>query len=223
MSSSPGFPTTDALEAIRVATREAEARSGGEIVTVIVGRCTSYAVARWRGACAGALVGAITAGAILAWFGPPWGWGIATAVTWLTLPAMIGAAAGGALVRFVPGVERRLLEAAEIEEAVARRAATAFVEEEVFATRRRTGVLLLFALFEHRVVVLADTGIHDCVPAPTWARVAEEAARALRAGPPGEAIERAIAASGTILAEAPVPRDENDVNELPDEPRVHDA
>ena len=39
------------------------------------------------------------------------------------------------------------------------RAAEAFVEERVFATEARTGVLIFLALFEHRVIVMADEGI----------------------------------------------------------------
>ena len=40
-------------------------------------------------------------------------------------------------------------------------AMAAFVEEEVFSTRDRTGILLFLSLFEHRVVVLGDSGINQ--------------------------------------------------------------
>ncbi len=47
---------------------------------------------------------------------------------------------------------------------VERRAHAAFAESEVFATRARTGLLLLVALFEHRVEIVCDRGVEERVP-----------------------------------------------------------
>ena len=62
------------------------------------------------------------------------------------------------------------------------RAAEAFVEERVFATEKRTGVLIFVALFEHRVVVLADEGIREQVPSDAWDGIARESRRGSERG-----------------------------------------
>ena len=60
----------------------------------------------------------------------------------------------------IPTLRRFLVSPDEMDHQVRRRALQAFVEHEVFATRERTGVLLILSLFERRVVVLGDAGIN---------------------------------------------------------------
>lgn len=205
-------------EAIRAATAEAEGRTGGEIVSYAVERCDAYEEAAWKGAALGALALALAAG-LAHWLGAFWGgWGL----LWITLPAGAGAAAGFALGTWVPGLQRRLVTPEVLEQRVARRAAVAFVDEEVFATRDRTGVLLFLALFEHRVVVLADSGINARVEPAAWEAISEGIARGIREGRPAAALVEAIGACGRLLEEKGVARRPDDVDELGDELRVSD-
>ena len=39
------------------------------------------------------------------------------------------------------------------------RAENAFLEEEVFNTTQRTGIMIFISFFEHEVIVMADRGI----------------------------------------------------------------
>jgi putative membrane protein len=103
------------------------------------------------------------------------------------------------------------------------RAAAAFLEAEVFATRDRTGVLIFLALFEHRVVVLADSGIAARVEPGAWKGISDRLAAGIREGRAAAALIEAIGACGRLLAERRVERRPDDVSELPDHLRTsHD-
>jgi len=133
------------LEAIQTATAAGESRTAGEIVPYIVERVVDRDTARWRGATLGALGAALAAGLANA-FGDFWG---GFGVWWITLPAVVGAGMGYLVAGF-DAVGRRLIPEDHIDHSVHLRAKAAFLEEEVFATRDRTGILVFLALFEHR-------------------------------------------------------------------------
>lgn len=198
---------------IRAAVREAEARSAGEIVPVLVEAADDHPGALWKAATFGALVAAAAA-ALVRPLLPGWG----TAPLWLALPAALGALAGALAATALPGLRRLLVGARRLDERVDACAAEAFLRHEVFRTRDRSGILLLIALFERRVRILADEGIHAAVPRETWERVAAEAATAMRRGTPAEALRRAVEQCGELLAEHGPRRRADDANELPDAP-----
>jgi len=204
------------LEAIRRAATAAEERTAGEIVPYLVGRVDDHDEARWKGAALGALAFALAAGAVHH-LGGFWG---GAGILWITLPALAGAAAGYLLALLFPGLERRLIQAEDLERRVAARAAAAFLEEEVFATRDRTGILIFLALFEHRAVILADSGIHAKVPAATWRRLVDDLVTGVRERRAASALVAVIERCGELLEEHGVERRADDVDELSDQPRV---
>lgn len=208
---------TEAQEAIRRAAAEAEKATGGEVVPYVVDRSDTYPGTHWALAAAGAVLAATAA----AWLhGRLEVWG--DVVLWGALPALAGAVAGYALA-WVPALRRWLTPADRMEERVELRAAAAFLEQEVFATRDRTGVLLFVSLFEHRVVVLADAGIHAKLEAGVWETVAADLAAGIKRGEPVAAMVEAIGACGRLLAEGGVERRPDDVDELSNELRIGDA
>jgi len=199
--------------AIRAAVREAESRSAGEIVPVLVEAADDHPGAYWKAATLGALAAA-TSAALVRPLLPGWG----TSPLWLALPAALGALVGALAVAALPGLRRLLVGDQRLDERVDACAAEAFLRHEVFRTRDRSGILILIALFEHRVRILADEGIHAAVPRETWERLATEAASDMRRTSPGDALRRAVERCGELLAEHGPKRREDDVNELPDAP-----
>src|SRR5258707_69494 len=143
MESDRFFSEAD-LEAIRATVREAEARTSGEIVPYVVDRSDEYASAAWKGAALGALLAPLVALAIYLWT-PVWGIPL---TYWTALPAPIGAAMAFLIGAFVPPVRRWLTGEHVLEARVRSRAAVAFLEQEVFHTANRTGILLFVSLFE---------------------------------------------------------------------------
>jgi putative membrane protein len=209
---------TDAdLEAIREATAAAERSTSGEIVPYVVERIDDHAEARWRAATIGALVVALAAGAVHALVGYWSGYGIA----WITLPVLAGAGLGH-LIGGVGPITRWLMPADALDTMALRRAEAAFLEEEVWRTRDRTGILIFLALFEHRAVILADQGIHRTVPAGLWHELVAELVKGVAAGEAAAALERTVRRCGEILVEHRVERRPDDRNELVDRLRVRE-
>lgn len=204
------------LARIRDAAREAELRTSGEIVAYLVSRVDDYDEAAWKGAALGALAAAGTGG-FVHWLGGFWG---VPAVLWMTLPAFAGAVAGYLLVKLSPAVERWLIPAASLERRVRVRAESAFLDEEVFDTRERTGILIFLTQFEHRALILADTGIHRKVGEGEWEQQVRSLVEGIRAGRTTEALVEVIGNCGKLLEQHGVARRADDRNELSDEPRI---
>lgn len=206
------------LAAVREATRQAEARTAGELVCVIVERSDSYDDARWRAATLGALVGGLVAA-----------YGLYISETWSTqtflwpaLAPLLGAAAAWLLAVSSPAIERELVGSETMQRRVHNRAAAAFVSEEVFETRGRTGVLIFLSLFEHRVEILCDEGIRRHVPAESWREITMKLAEGIGQGNAGPSLVAAVEACGELLATEGVERADDDRDELANEPRVLD-
>lgn len=210
--------TPDDLAAIRAATEAAEARTGGELVCVLVKQCDSYPGGPWKGAAFGAIAAAAAVGL---WQVVGLGWQPIDPYL-LPLATLLGAAAGFLAVLALPTLRRLLVPAEVLDLRVDRRAAAAFLAEEIFATRERTGVLLFVAFFEHRVRILADSGIHERVDAGVWDSIAGDLTRGIRAGRARESLIAALDTCGRVLEERGIERRADDLNELDDEPRLLD-
>jgi putative membrane protein len=213
MTSDRFFSQAD-LDAIRAAVGEAEARTSGEIVPYVVDESDDYSNAAWKGAALGALLAPLVALAVHRWTSI---WGIPLAY-WIALPALVGGAVGY-LLALVPPVRRWMAGDELLDARARRRAAVAFLEQEVFRTGDRTGILLFVSLFERRVVLLADSGIHQKVEQGQWEEITRRLAGEIRGGRTGPAMVEAIRACGELLARHKVEIRADDRNELSDELR----
>jgi putative membrane protein len=183
---------------------EAERNSAGEIVLVVAHACDEYGSAGWRFAvllAALAFVG-------LAAFAPP-------LEIWIYLAAQAVALVVGHALARIDAIRRRLLPEALVESSVAERARRAFAEHGLARTQGQTGILVFVALLEHRVVVLADAGIHRHVGTnDVWQEVVDLTVAGLRDGRAVEGIDAALRRCGEILRRH-VPAPDHNPNELP--------
>jgi putative membrane protein len=212
------FFSESECEAIAAAAREAEGCTSGEIVPYVVGSCDDYSETWWKAAVLGALAGGFGGVAlhniVEVWGGSLW--------HWVILPAVVVAIAGASAARWSEPF-RRFLVADQILDLRARqRAAVAFLEEELFATRDRTGILIFLALFEHRVVVLGDDGINRAVPDGAWEHVVEDLVAGIKARKPARALVEAIAECGRLLDENRLEIRPDDTDELPNQLRIRE-
>jgi putative membrane protein len=209
---------TDAdLAAIMQRTDRAELRSSGEIVPYIVERIDDYAEARWCGSTLGALALALAAG-LTHVLGGYWG---GVGLWWMTLPAMVGAGIGY-LISAIEPIGRFLIPPDTFDRMAQLRAEAAFLEEEVFRTQDRTGILIFLALYEHRAVILADEGINRAVPTGEWDHLVADLVSGIKAGRASEALQEVITRCGQILADHEVERRPDDEDELADAPRIRE-
>ena len=200
-------------EAIRAATTAAETKTAGELVVYVTERCDPHPEVAWKGALIGGALGALCA-AIFVWRLGGWG---APDYLWILIGFQLGLVAGWIASRF-DAVARRLVAEDALDGRVEGRAAEAFLDEQVFATRERTGVLIFVALFEHRVLILADEGIDERVADEAWDEISGELALGIRRGTPAQALIRAVERCADLLeAHGVHPADSR--NEISDEPR----
>jgi putative membrane protein len=187
---------------IEAAIHAVEQRTAGEIVVVSVPRCDDYDDARLLYGAAAAIIAA----AAVHWFWP------ALSVVWLLWLEAGMMALGWWLLGWAP-LLRRLLPKARMDEAAQRRAREEFLEHNVFATRDRSGVLLLLSELEHEVVLLGDAGVHARVQTSGWQHHVQHVVSAIRAGRAADGVCEVIAELGELLA-AQFPARADDSNEL---------
>lgn len=200
------------LKEIEAAVKEAEGQTAGEIVPFALAHSDVYGGVHWRAATGGALLLSLAAAAILQWGEV---WGVALGL-WIAVPPVCGAAFGYLACHLVPPLKRALIPPAILRERVQLAADQAFLHEEVFATRGRTGILIFLSLFERRVLVMADRGINAKVRQEEWDEIAQGVAAGIRAGRPGGALAAAIRACGELLKTHGVARGPDDRDELKD-------
>jgi len=215
----PPFLSDADQERIRTAVAEAERRTAGEIVPYIVSRSGGYEIALWRGAVAGMVaVAAVALVALQAYQG----WGLGWAYTAWGMVILLGAGGGigAALPAFVPAVRRVLAGKGRLIRTVHRRAEVAFLEEEVFDTRDRSGILLFISLLEHRIEVVGDRGINEAVEREAWVEVVDLIREGIERGDLTGGLCAAIARCGEMLEACGLSPHCDDPNELPNEVRL---
>jgi putative membrane protein len=101
-----------------------------------------------------------------------------------------------------------------MDDMVHRRAMQAFLEEEVFLTRDRTGILIYISLHEHRVEILGDSGINAAVDPAEWASISDDLCRAIRAKDVVGGLINTIRRCGELLSAKGLAIKADDTNEL---------
>lgn len=196
----------EARARIEGAVQDAERRTSGEIVPMVVDRSHDYAGVR----AAAAAVCAFAAGvAVLAAPLDP--------LTWLP-PVQLAVFAAAWLLSDQRALLRLILPASRCAEMVDRAAGLAFLEEGLTETRDRTGILIYVSLLEHRVEVLADRGINALVEPGTWDGVVDTVLAGIRERRAEEGLAEAITQCGDLLAQG-FPRRDDDSDELPNQLR----
>ena len=135
------------------------------------------------------------------------------ATTWIPVDVAVSFAIGAFLCRHTMFLRRLLTSGSRRQAETRRTAGAAFHELGVGRTSGRNGILVLVALFEHKVAVVSDVGID-----PAWIDGPVKALESSvgRAVPDFDAFIAALDSFGPALAQK-MPRREDDVNELPDD------
>ena len=207
------------LDRIREAVSRAEERTAGEIVPVVVPRSDDYTDAIWRGTGAAVLL-TLMAVMLTLRFYTGWGLGWLFAPWGVALSVLAAGTVGALLTRYIYPLQRLLAGSERLDETVHRRALQAFVEEEVFDTRDRTGILLFVSLREHRIEVLGDTGINQHVEPDDWAEVVARIRRGIKNDNLTEGLVEAVGMCGRLLERKGVDVRPDDENELTDTVRT---
>jgi putative membrane protein len=215
MSLQKRFSTQD-LERIKAAVHKAESKISGEIVPVFVEKSGFYSVANYRAAMvSGSLIFLLVIFAdrympAFAIYDPLL---IFLSVTMLSL-------IGALISNYIDFIKRIFIPQQNFDRATRQRAETAFLQEEVFNTRHRTGIMIFISFFEREVIVIADRGISKVVEQKEWDKMVHDIIQNIRLGKVVEGIETAILRCGEILLEKGFLKTADDVNELKDDLRI---
>lgn len=209
------FSQTD-LDRIAEAVRTAESKTSGEIVPYFVTQSDDYSVAHWRGGVSLAAIAVLVLLAVQTTSSTWLPWGI------LEFSGMIVGAflLGMLLVHLAPSLRRLMLSHAQMDRLVSQRASAAFLSEEVFKTRERTGILIFLSFFERRVIVLGDSGINAKVHPSDWQGIVQAVVKSVKRGKPTDGLIDAIQQCGELLQRHGVERRRDDTDELSDSLRI---
>ena len=205
------------LERIKAAVREAESKISGEIVPVFVEKSGFYSIANYRGA----LLGAALVFLLIVIFDRYVPMAIYDRDPLLIFVFVsLGGFIGALMANFINPVKRLLLSQYHLDQATKKRAENAFLEEEVFNTRQRTGIMIFVSFFEHEVIVMADKGISKVVDQKVWDSLVRGIIENVRNGKITEGMEEAIKKCGEMLLEKGFVISADDVSELTDDLRI---
>lgn len=208
---------------VTAAVAAAEARTSGEIVTVVAAQSNDYddVALVW------ASVIAFVAMSVIALFPEFYrglydrltgGWGHElTANQWLGTVIAVGVIKwiGTWLILLWRPLRLWLTPRAILAGRVRARAVDLFKVGTEAKTQGRTGVLLYVSLKEHRADIVADQAIAAKVSPEVWGDAMAALIDHVRAGRPGEGMAEAVRQMGVVLAEH-FPRGSENPNELPD-------
>jgi putative membrane protein len=209
------------LQRLKTAVKEAEDKISGEIVPVFVERSGLYTTATYKGALMLATLSfvlmifvdryLITDVSSTLYYDP----------VFIFFVVVIGGLIGSVLPTLFEGIKRKLIGQKQMDECTRQRAENAFLEEEVFNTRHRTGIMIFISFFEHEVIVMADRGISKVVDQKEWDKIVTELVVNIRNGKLIDGIEAGIKRCGEILLEKGFHKTADDVNELRDDLRIN--
>lgn len=209
------------LQRIKAAVKEAEQKISGEIVPVIVEKSGIYTIANYKASLIAAafffilmiiLDRYVIEDATNTLYYDP---------IFIFTVVMIGAALGALVPNFSDAIRRSLLSRRLMDESCRQSAENAFLEEEIFNTRHRTGIMIFISFFEHEVIVMADRGISKVVEQKEWDKIVSELVAGIRSGKIIEGVEAGIKRCGEILLEKGFHKTDDDINELSDDLRIN--
>ena len=204
------------LDRIKAAVKQAEEKISGEIVPVFVERSGFYTIANYRGALVTATL-TFFAIVIIDRYVPSFS---VVDPLFIFLVVVLGGLLGAIATHSIDLLKRVMLSQSHMDSGTRKRAENAFLEEEVFNTRHRTGIMIFVSFFEREVMVIADRGISKVVEQKEWDRMVQQIIEKIRMGKVTDGIEAAILRCGEILLEKGFIKTPDDINELRDDLRI---
>ena len=204
------------FQMIEAAVTQAESKISGEIVPVIVDQSGSYSLSVFRGSTLSAIMSFFLLyvfdryGSPLDFFSP--------LIYLLTL--LLSGTLTALLIFMVPSLKRMLAGKDQLKKTCHQKAESLFLSNEVFNTRKRTGILIFISLLERIVIVKADKGINEVVSQEKWDNLVANLIQDIRGGEKTKGIVKAIEECGKTILLNGFEKDANDINELENKVRT---
>ncbi len=200
------FFSAEEKEKLKAAIQEAESKTIGEIVVMVVDQSDHYAEAEVLG---GVLLGSLLSLILSLLFFHSSIWSYVPLSFVLFFPSRL-------LFKKVDALKKHFIGKRREEEAVRLRAERVFFEKGLYKTKKNTGVLFFLSLLERKIWVLADRGIYEKMDQETLNRHASDVSRGIRESRACEALSQSIQGIGVLLSQH-FPITPDDTDELPDD------
>jgi uncharacterized membrane protein len=208
--------TEEQLAKIERAVRLAESDISGEIVPVFVKRCSEYDLVKYK---IGVIASVVIFIALIIYdrlvsplsiIDPLWYFAVVVATGLMVV-----------VLSYIPPIGRLMAGKDLLSKTATRKAESIFLQEEVFGTRRRRGIMIFVAFFERCVIIRADKGITAVVPAHVWDSLEAKLVNEINDGRLFEGMINSIAACGKLMEEYGFNISAEDTDELPNALRNH--
>ena len=203
---------------IKEAVSKLEETSAGELVLYFARKSDSYPGAGWKfAAIVGSSIALIIGLLSYMWMLPAWltPMYIAILIFSLMLLAFVMAVV-------IPPLRLSFMSNSIISHRVLTKARDVFLQEEVFKTSERIGVLVYISEFEHKVVVLGDSGVNEKISQEDWKHIVDTIVLGIKHGQVAQGIVNAVAICKDLLLKLGFNNVEKAENELSDEIRIED-
>lgn len=198
--------TKEERERIKETTCDVESRTIGEIAVMVVDSSDRYIEAEVIG---GMLLGSLLSLIVTAFYFQSSVWSYVPMSLILFFPSRL-------LFMKISPLKAVFIGARRKHHAVRDRAERAFYEKELHRTKKNTGILFFLSLFERKVWVLADKGIHEKIGQETLNKFARVVSQGIKEGRARDALCEAIREAGELLARH-FPKTPDDTDELQDD------
>lgn len=195
-----------------------EKESSGELVLYYAKNSDSYLGAAWK------ITGMIGIAFSLVAVAFAYLWLLPDLFTPIVLAALIALImiATYLMARFMPLLRMAITNDAIVDHRVLTKARDMFLQEQVFNTVDRTGILIYISALERKVVVLGDSGINAKITQDDWTQVVELVVAGIKQKQMTNGIIKAVEACKTLLLENGFNIKPNDTNELPNAIRIEE-
>lgn len=209
------------LQRIKAAVKEAEKKISGEIVPVIVEKSGIYTIANYKASLIAGVFFFVVMIILDRYIIEDATHTLYYDPLFIFTVVIAGAALGSLIPNISDSAKRWLVSRKYMDECCRQSAENAFLEEEIFNTRHRTGIMIFISFLEHEVIVMADRGISKVVEQKEWDKIVAELVGYIRSGRIIEGVEAGIKRCGEILLEKGFHKTADDINELRDDLRIN--
>ena len=208
--------TDQERENIKLAVQDLEQETSGEVVPYFVPSSDKYEEASWYSS---AVVGLFTL-VVIAFMS--YTWALPVQLTPIdTSLIVIGLMLVGFLTPIVfPFTIRWITSRETLEQRVYQRAIEAFLEEGIYKTKDKIGVLIFVSKLEHKVIVLGDEGISSKVSSDDWQIIVDTVVKGIKRKEIGEGLTAAIGKCKELLLSHGFNTRSDRPNELSDDLRL---
>jgi|YNPMSStandDraft_2_1061718.scaffolds.fasta_scaffold00017_3 putative membrane protein len=207
------------FEDIKLEVQKAESLISGEIVPILIEQSNDYYESYFKVLSFGSFLALIII-SITNYFFPEYA---VFDPIYLLLISFIFSSLLASLFFFSKPLKRLVVDKKRMDESCWQKANEAFLEYEIFNTRDRTGILIFVSLFEHKIIIKADSGIAKVVSQKTWQEIADSMAIKIKEGKLKEAYIETIQKCAKLLIDNGFQIKPDDKNELRDDLQIKNS